>query len=131
MIDHVSLGVPDVAAARKFYDAVLAPLGLSLWMTSDQAAAYGTGYPVFWIQRPQDGAAPSAGNGVHVCFRAPTCQAVDAFHAAGLEQGGRDGGAPGPRPHYTPNYYAAFLFDPYGNKIEALHYLDLGDTPHA
>ena len=123
MIDHVSLGVPDVAAARRFYDPVLSPLDLPLWMSGTDEAAYGRDYPVFWIQKPVNGAAARAGNGVHICFRAPSREAVEAFHRVGLAQGGRDAGAPGLRPHYTHHYYAAFLYDPFGNKIEALYYL--------
>ncbi|GAB4180867.1 MAG: VOC family protein [Thalassobaculales bacterium] len=124
MLDHVSLGTEDLARAVAFYDAVLAPLGyvrLRYW--PDIAAGYGpaNGKPHFWIGRPVDpgrGAA-RAGNGTHICFAAAGRAAVDAFHAAALAAGGRDNGAPGPRPLYHAHYYGAFCLDLDGHAIEA------------
>ena len=123
VISHVSVGVGDVALARTFYDAILKPLGLKRVMAADFGCAWGTGFPTFWAQKPSDGQAATAGNGVHVCFTAPSKRAVDAFHRAALKHGGRDDGAPGLRRDYTPNYYAAFVRDPDGNKIEAVCFL--------
>lgn len=123
MISHVSVGVTDVAKAAAFYDAVLATLGFKRVMSMTHANAWGEKFPTFWAQKPFDQQAPSPGNGVHVCFNAASKEAVDAFYASGLKHGGRDDGPPGLRPDYTPNYYAAFLKDPDGNKIEALYFL--------
>ena len=123
MIDHMGIGAKDFAASRRFYDAALATLGLGAVMevTPEQTGGYqGVGYgkdgkPVFWLSndRPR-------GEGVHVAFSAPNRAAVDAFHKAALEQGGRDNGAPGLRPHYHPNYYGAFVLDPDGVNVEAV-----------
>jgi catechol 2,3-dioxygenase-like lactoylglutathione lyase family enzyme len=119
MIDHVSIGVRDLAKARRFYEAVLATLGMSELREWPQAAVgYGKKYPEFWITRRPDLAASDTG--VHVCLRAPDTQAVDAFHAAALKAGATSDGAPGPRPNYFKEYYAAFIRDPDGNRIEAM-----------
>ena len=123
MLDHVSIEVADLARSRAFYDAALAPLGYA--RRFDLADASGYGMPLteplkeqalpFWIG--QASGTPT-GNG-HVCFAAPSRGAVDAFYRAALAAGGRDNGKPGLRPHYHPNYYAAFVVDPDGNRIEA------------
>ncbi len=125
-LDHVSVGVSDVARSRVFYDAVFAPLGLTRATgegMGDDSWGWGYGrhkaFAQFWIQAPFDGAAPSVGNGVHICLRAPDRAAVEAFHAAALAAGGRDDGAPGVR-SYHPTYFTAFIRDPDGNKIEAV-----------
>ncbi|HEY0832543.1 MAG TPA: VOC family protein [Azospirillum sp.] len=119
MIDHISLPVSDIDRARAFYDAVLATVGYTRMMDFGRTAGYGEDHPHFWIGAPEDGAACSP-SGVHVAFRAPTHAAVDAFHAAALAAGGRDDGAPGLRPRYHPDYYAGFVIDPDGNRIEAV-----------
>ncbi|TAJ64161.1 VOC family protein [Brevundimonas sp.] len=120
LVSHVSVGVSDLARAGAFYDAALAPLGVRRVMEHPMGIAWGRSFPEFWASRPHDRAPPSAGNGVHVCFNAPDQAAVAAFHAAGVAAGGRDDGPPGLRPDYAPGYYAAFLRDPDGNKVEAL-----------
>jgi len=124
MIDHVSVGANDIAAARAFYEPVLACVGLRI---VDEApgrfvdfGAAGPLEPEFSIETPNNGGRANPGNGVHLAFRATTRAAVDAFHAAALAAGGRSDGAPGPRPQYGPHYYGAFVFDPEGNKIEAV-----------
>lgn len=125
MLHHVSVGASDVTRAASFYDAALAPLGMKRTVAfGELAIAYGSkeGRAELWVQVPHDGKTPSAGNGVHICFTAPSREAVDAFHAAGLAAGGTDDGAPGLRPQYSPDYYGAFLRDPDGNKIEAVRY---------
>jgi catechol 2,3-dioxygenase-like lactoylglutathione lyase family enzyme len=120
-LSHVSVGVRDLAAARSFYDPVLSTIGLKVILDEP---GFGTGYgkiwPEFWINLPFDGAAASPGNGVHIALLAPDAAAVDAFHAQALALGGRCDGPPGLRPQYLPNYYAAFVRDPDGNKIEAM-----------
>ncbi|MEM1112169.1 MAG: VOC family protein [Pseudomonadota bacterium] len=120
IMHHVSVGVDDVTAAGEFYDAVLAPLGASRQFSEAFGIAYGKQFPEFWVQLPFDQASPTAGNGSHFAFIAPTRDAVDGFHRAGVSAGGTCDGPPGARP-YTPDYYAAFLLDPWGNKIEAVH----------
>ena len=119
ILHHVSIGTNDLEAACRFYDAVMAPLGSRRIMEVPSAVAYGKRFPEFWVGRPLDGATASAGSGVHICFIAPSREAVDAFHAAGLDAGGIDDGAPGPRPIYGPGYYGGFLRDPDGHKVEA------------
>jgi catechol 2,3-dioxygenase-like lactoylglutathione lyase family enzyme len=122
VIDHIGIGVKDIAAARAFYQQALAPLGTALQMelTAEMTGGYsGCGFgapgkPDFWI------ADDAAMTGLHVAFTAADRAAVDAFHAAALAAGGRDNGAPGIREHYHANYYAAFVWDLDGNNIEAV-----------
>ncbi|MBY0339018.1 MAG: VOC family protein [Acetobacteraceae bacterium] len=120
MLSHVTLGTDDVARAGRFYDAVLAPLGLGRIESLEGAIGYARGAeatPQFWIMRPFDGGAARAGNGVTIAFEAADRAAVEAFHAAALAAGGRCEGPPGLRPHYHPDYYGAYARDPDGNKI--------------
>ena len=122
MIDHVSIGVRDLARAAAFYDAVLAALGLGRLREKPATIGYGKAYPEFWINVRPDRSI-TADTGLHICLRAPGTQAVDAFHAAALQAGGVSDGAPGLRPEYHDRYYAAFVVDPDGNKIEAVTFL--------
>jgi len=122
MLDHVSIAVTDLARAARFYDAVLATLGLS--RTRDRPASVGYGHrpelpPIFWIHAEVGPDAARPGRGLHVSFRARSRAEVQAFHVAALAQGGRDAGAPGPRPQYTAGFYGAFALDLDGTKIEA------------
>ena len=119
ILHHVSVGTDDLERACAFYDAVMPHLGARRVMNVPSAVAYGKEFPELWIGKPLDEGKAIAGNGTHVCFIAPSRDAVDAFHAAGLEAGGTDEGAPGPRPYYGPGYYGAFLRDLDGHKIEA------------
>lgn len=120
MLHHVSVGVSDVTRAADFYDAVLGALGYKRTAQYlPYAIAYGEGVSEFWIQLPHDHEAPTTGNGAHVGFAAHSQDAVHRFHQAGLANGGTDDGAPGPRPDYGPEYFGAFLRDPFGNKVEA------------
>jgi catechol 2,3-dioxygenase-like lactoylglutathione lyase family enzyme len=123
MLHHVSLGTADLARARVFYDAVMQELGLKRTFESDEAVGYGAGITVFSLNLPADGAPASPGNGVHVAFEVEKRSAVDAFFRAALENGGKADGEPGLRPEYDDNYYAAFVRDPDGNKIEALTFV--------
>jgi len=119
MLDHVSIGVRDLAAARRFYDAVLAPLGCRCLSEYDGGAGYGAGQPQFWLNATEHPVAADDRSGLHVSFVAPTRAAVDAFHAAALKAGGRDNGKPGLRPDYGAGYYAGFVYDLDGYRIEA------------
>jgi catechol 2,3-dioxygenase-like lactoylglutathione lyase family enzyme len=124
MIDHVSIAVRDLKAAARFYEPLLATLGMNkLREWPDAAVGYGKKYPEFWINRRKDMALVAADSGVHICLRAPSIEAVDAFHAAALAAGGVSDGAPGLRAHYHENYYAAFIHDPDGNRIEAVTFV--------
>jgi len=124
LIDHVSVAVRDIAKAEAFYAALLAPLGMTKMREWPSAAVgFGKKHPEFWINGRADMAAVTPDSGVHICLRAPDTAAVDAFHAAALRAGGADDGPPGPRPDYYPNYYAAFIRDPDGNRIEAVTFL--------
>jgi catechol 2,3-dioxygenase-like lactoylglutathione lyase family enzyme len=128
MIDHISIAVADIHRARAFYDRALATLGHQRVMDVEDAPDFvGSGYgarehePAFWIGAPKP-AAPVAPppEGHHVAFAAPDRAAVDAFHKEALAAGARDNGAPGLRPHYHPDYYAAFVIDPDGHHLEAV-----------
>jgi catechol 2,3-dioxygenase-like lactoylglutathione lyase family enzyme len=116
MLDHVSIPVSNFEKSKVFYTSILAPLGITPLMEFPGAAGFGReGAPAFWI-----GMGESAGRGGHVAFRATSREAVRRFHEAGLKAGGKDEGAPGLRAQYHPNYYAAFLLDPDGFKVEAV-----------
>jgi catechol 2,3-dioxygenase-like lactoylglutathione lyase family enzyme len=124
MLHHVSIGVADVERAAKFYDAVLGALGYKRVMEfMPYALAYGETTPAFWVGLPHNQKSASVGNGAHVGFNARSKDAVHKFHEAALAHGGRDDGAPGPRPDYGPEYYGAFVLDIDGNKIEATLHL--------
>ncbi len=122
MLGHISFGVADLARAIAFYDRVLEPLGFVRVWSHQRAAGYGPpggNDKLALFARPGEARAPGAG--FHLALQAPDRNAVDAFHAAALEAGGRDEGAPGLRAQYSPTYYAAFVVDPDGHKLEAVH----------
>jgi catechol 2,3-dioxygenase-like lactoylglutathione lyase family enzyme len=129
LIDHVSITVRDLARAKPFYRAVMEALGAVVAYERDDAIGFGE------RNRPHDdghsyisvyaSAAADADSRRHVCFRAVSEEMVKAFHAAGLRCGGADDGMPGPR-SYHPGYYAAFLRDPEGNKVEAVFHRGAG-----
>lgn len=120
ILSHVSLGTNDYPRAKAFYDAVLATLQIGCVMEFPGYAGFGRKFPEFWIQLPYDQGRASVGNGVHVAFLANSVEEVNAFHAKALALGGTDEGAPGFRKEYSDNYYAAFVRDPDGHKIEAM-----------
>lgn len=123
MIDHVSIGVRDLAAAARFYEAALAALGYGKLIVRPTTIGFGKKYPDFWLNERRNMSAVDPDSGTHICLRAPDTQSVDAFHAAALAAGGRSDGPPAPRREYTPGYYAAFVRDPEGNKIEAVTFV--------
>jgi catechol 2,3-dioxygenase-like lactoylglutathione lyase family enzyme len=125
MIDHISIAVRDIKRAEAFYTAVLAPLGLAkLREWPNAAIGYGKKYPEFWINRRSDMIPVAQDSGAHICLRAISTDAVNAFHAAALAGGGTSDGTPGPRAEYSDRYYAAFVRDPDGNRIEAVTFAD-------
>jgi catechol 2,3-dioxygenase-like lactoylglutathione lyase family enzyme len=115
MIDHLGIAVTDLDRSIAFYTKALAPLGYTLIMKWEQFAGFGVaGKPDFWIGKgaPRDA--------IHVAFRANGRATVRAFYEAALAAGGKDNGAPGPRPHYHEHYYGAFVHDPDGHNVEAV-----------
>jgi len=121
MLGHLSFGVADLARATAFYDGVMGALGYRRVWTSAQGVGYGLEEGKDKLALfPRDGATAS-GPGFHLAFDAPNPQAVDRFHAVALAAGGICAGPPGPRPHYGATYYAAFVIDPDGHKLEAVH----------
>jgi catechol 2,3-dioxygenase-like lactoylglutathione lyase family enzyme len=120
MIDHISVGVSDLDRSAAFYEAALAALGLTRVVTRARTVGFGKTYPEFWINLREGMPRVAPESGVHICLRAKTTAEVDAFHAAALATGGASDGAPGIRPHDRVRYYAAFVTDPDGNRIEAV-----------
>jgi catechol 2,3-dioxygenase-like lactoylglutathione lyase family enzyme len=119
MFDHVSIAVRDLAAAARFYEAVLATLGYAKLADRPATVGFGKKYPEFWLNERRNMTAVDADIGTHICLRASSVEAVRAFHAAAVKAGGISDGAPGPRSGQIGGYYAAFIRDPEGNKIEA------------
>lgn len=119
LIDHIQLVVSDLAASRRFYEAVLKSLGIPIG---------GEGNGFFWADefvvssKDSDAAQGQLTGRNHLAFQASDRATVDAFYKAALEAGGKDNGAPGERPHYHPGYYATFVLDPEGNNVEAVHH---------
>jgi catechol 2,3-dioxygenase-like lactoylglutathione lyase family enzyme len=117
MIDHIGFEVSDLQRSARFYDALFYALGARRMIESEHAVAYGVNGPELWIvvrDRP-----PGPGYG-HVALHASGKAAVDAAHAAGLANGGSDDGAPGQRPQYGRRYYAGYLRDPDGLRVEVV-----------
>ncbi len=125
-ISHITLGTNDAARAAKFYDAVLGILGFErLPKPADAPPAYTKpGAPVIYVYYPEDGRPATWGNGTHIALVAQTHEQVQKFHQTALSLGGLDEGAPGPRPQYGKNYYAAYVRDPDGNKLQAVCYAE-------
>jgi catechol 2,3-dioxygenase-like lactoylglutathione lyase family enzyme len=117
VIDHIGFEVSDLARSARFYDAVLYALGVRRMFESEHALAYGVNGPELWIV--VRGRAPGPGYG-HVALTASGKAAVDAAYAAGLANGGTDDGRPGQRPQYGPRYYAAYMRDPDGLRLEVV-----------
>lgn len=119
MIDHLSIAVSDLARSTAFYEAALSPLGYSRLVEREKTVGFGKRYPEIWLNHRPGMTPADADTGHHVCLRASSSEAVDAFHAAALANGGADAGPPGPRPAAMTNYYGAFILDPDGAKLEA------------
>ncbi len=125
MIDHVSVGVRDLAAAARFYDAVLSVIGYV--KLDDREKTKGWGKPgkhsEFWINARPEMTKVSADSGTHICLRAKNSELVDAFFVAAMKAGGVSDGDPGLRPEFGDGYYAAFVRDLDGNRIEAVTFV--------
>jgi catechol 2,3-dioxygenase-like lactoylglutathione lyase family enzyme len=123
MIDHVSVAVRDLQAAVRFYEAVLGALGFAKLEERAATIAFGKSYSEFWINLREGLTPVAADSGVHVCFRARSTEMIDAFHAAALSAGGTSDGAPALRPQHGEGYYAAYIRDLDGNRIEAVTFV--------
>jgi len=123
MIDHVSVPVRDLAASTRFYEAVLGALGFTALEKRPATVGFGKQYAEFWINLRTDMQAVSSNSGAHVALRARSTELVDAFHVAALANGGTSDGAPGLRPQHGEGYYAAFIRDLDGNRIEAVTFV--------
>ena len=124
MIDHISVGVSDLERSMRFYELTLAPLGLVKLVTRPATIGFGKSYPEFWINLRPQMTPVAADSGCHICLRVKSTNAVDDFHAAALKAGGVSDGAPGLRPHERVRYYAAFVRDPDGNRVEAVTFTE-------
>ncbi len=132
MFSHVTVGTRDLERAERFYDAVLAPLGLTRRTVSPDGGRAALCWvraqsplPRFYVYQPFNGEPATVGNGGMVAFLAPSTEAVGVAHASGLAHGGTDEGGPGPRPHYGEGYFGAYVRDPDGNKVHIVHRGDL------
>jgi catechol 2,3-dioxygenase-like lactoylglutathione lyase family enzyme len=119
MIDHLSLGVSELSRTRRFYDAVLGALGYRRFSGDDSSLSYGADGPVLWLQTAKRPVAADLESGLHLAFAATTPAQVDAFYRAALDNGGSDNGRAALRESYGPGYYAAFVLDPDGYRLEA------------
>jgi catechol 2,3-dioxygenase-like lactoylglutathione lyase family enzyme len=116
VFDHIGLGVSDYDASKRFFLKALAPFGVEIVMEGEHGLGLGVqGKPSLWLFSSTQKPVP-----LHLAFTATSRAQVDAFHAAALEAGGKDNGAPGLRPHYHPNYYGAFVLGPDGHNVEAV-----------
>jgi catechol 2,3-dioxygenase-like lactoylglutathione lyase family enzyme len=123
MIDHISICVRNLDRAARFYEAVLATIEYKKLQVQPHSIGFGKTYSEFWINLRSDMPQLAADSGGHVALRARSSVAVDAFYAAALAAGATPDGAPGPRSEYSPGYYAAFIRDPDGNRIEVVTFL--------
>jgi len=123
MITHISIGVRNIDRSKHFYDTALEPLGYRCLRAARSVVGYGYGRDsiAFWVIQAERPVPADEKSGLHFCFTAPDAAAVDTFHAAAIAAGGHDNGVPGLRPIYGPDYYAAFIIDPDGYRIEAYY----------
>ena len=119
MFSHIMIGTNNLDKAKAFYDAVLGALGMSRLVDRETTVGFGKRYPEVWLNRRPGMAALPESTGMHICLRARSEDAVRAFHAAALANGGTDDGAPGPRSAAMTSYFGAFVRDPDGNRLEA------------
>jgi catechol 2,3-dioxygenase-like lactoylglutathione lyase family enzyme len=125
VIDHVAIPVADLDGAARFYEIVLSTLGYAKLEVRPATVAFGKRYSEFWINHRPDMRPQPDDSGAHVALRASSREMVDAFHAVALANGGTSDGAPGRRAHHGDGYYAAYIRDPDGNRLEAVTFLPL------
>ncbi len=121
MFNHISIGVRDIARSKAFYDSALVPIGYRRLSAGDGSLGYGMEEAAFWLNLTDSPVPDDPKSGLHFCFEAPDRDSVARFHAAALAAGGRDNGKPGIRADYSPDYFAAFVVDPDGYRLEAVH----------
>ena len=122
LINHISIGTNDLEGASAFYDAVFDTIHAKRQLEIPEiAVAYGINFPEFWVQTPSNQKPANSANGTHIALHVPSNSLVDAFYSTAIEKGAKDAGAPGFRPEYAESYYAAFIYDLDGHKIEVLH----------
>ncbi len=121
MFDHISIGVRDIERAKAFYDGTLEPIGYKRLSTAEDSLGYGKESVGLWIGVTESPVPADPKSGLHVCFAAPNRESVEKFHAAALAAGGHDNGGPGIRADYGADYFAAYVVDPDGYRLEALH----------
>ena len=119
MFNHISIGVRDIRRTKAFYDAVLKPLGYDCLSEGEGSLGYGRDAVGLWISASSSPVPADPASGLHVCFDAPSRKAVETFHATALKSGAKDNGKPGLRTDYGPDYFAAFVIDPDGYRLEA------------
>jgi catechol 2,3-dioxygenase-like lactoylglutathione lyase family enzyme len=119
MLNHISIGVRSIATSKRFYDAAFGALGYRCLSQSDSSLGYGASQALFWLLQSEHPVTADLKSGLHFCIDAPDVASVKAFHARGLQNGGHDHGKPAVREEYSADYYAAFLTDPDGYRIEA------------
>ncbi|HSM39418.1 MAG TPA: VOC family protein [Afifellaceae bacterium] len=124
MIDHVSIAVSDLGLGRDFYAPARSTLGLTVLVEREETVGFGKSYPEFWINLRSEMAPVDAASGAHVCLRARSTEAVQAFFDAAIDRGGTAENAPKFWPEYNARYFAAFVRDPDGNRIEVVHFTD-------
>lgn len=122
MIDHLSLAVRDLEKSAAFYAGILAPLELTRLVDRGDRIGFGKRYPELWLNARPTLAPIAPDTGAHIALRAPSPEAVTAFHAAALAGGGTCDGPPGPRQASMTIYFGAFIRDPDGNRVEAVHF---------
>lgn len=118
MIDHISVAVSDLKKSGAFYERLLEPLGMKRLVERENTVGFGKRYPEFWLNARPSMSPVSTDTGIHICLRARSEEAVNAFHQAAVDNGGSDDGAPGGRQGEMTKYYGAFVKDPDGNKVE-------------
>ena len=129
MFDHISIGVSDIGRSKSFYDAALTPLGYRRLRESESSLGYGTDKVSLWLLKSERPVQADPQSGLHFAFTAPDVRSVGEFYIAALDAGGVDNGAPGERLEYAPGYYAAYVLDPDGYRLEAYHAEEERDRP--
>jgi len=123
MLDHVSIPVSNLIKSSEFYESLLAELDYKKLVSKSGTVGFGKKYPDFWLNERRDLSVEGNSNGFHVCVRASSIEQIHAFHKKGIALGGKSDGLPGFREEYSKNYYAAFIQDSDGNRLEAVTFV--------